>query len=319
MQIGCLSNRYGDHMNRSLLYLSLLGAACAASCVSAEDADESEETGEASQDMISLNGTSLTGISTTGTTPGGSSLAGTTLTKVSTAGTSRSGTSLVASSTTAAPWTGAVFTGSTWNGTMANGAAVKLRVDSAVVATAPNAELWFYAVSYQTATAWTPLCGLDGAGQPIRAIAVAGLWSAVNGDAASYGPSSTQFTLACRTKTIAKCVELGYKTYKGFTNQMTSCVRALRGDYCGTGVSYTVEGTTLNLYDRVGLQADNQAWAPEAEWTSRGARCIHSNNTARYQLVRARDPQCVEPLQTTSCGTSFANGAILISELNSSQ
>jgi hypothetical protein len=167
-----------------------------------------------------------------------------------------------------------------------------------------------------TITGWSPLCGLDASGQPIQAVAVAGVWRAAAGDSASYASSTTQFTLACRGKTIAKCIELGYKTHKGYTNQMASCVRLLRGDYCGTGSGYTVDGTIVNLYDNFGVQVDTQAWAPEAEWTPTGARCVNANNNARYELARSKDPKCVKPLKTTTCGTTFSNGAILIDELN---
>jgi hypothetical protein len=298
-------------MKTSIVYLALLGSACAASCTS----DHDDLVGEASQDMISVNGTSLSGIALAGTASSGSTLDGSTLAGVSTSGTSQSGTAVTASSSTMAPLSGAGVVGSKWTGSASTGAQVALRIDSAQQGAAPNADLWFYAVSYQTTSGWRPLCGLDGAGQPIRAVAVAGVWSSIVGDSASYGASTTRFTLACKGKTIAKCVELGYKTYKGHANQMASCVRMLRGDYCGTGVAYTVDGTSLNLYDNVGVQSDTQAWPAEAEWTPAGARCVNSTNAARYELARARDPNCVKPLKTTTCGSSFANGALLIDEL----
>jgi len=127
--------------------------------------------------------------------------------------------------------------------------------------------------------------------------------------------SSTQFTFACRGKTIAKCVELGYKTHKGYSTQLASCVRLLRGDYCGNGTAYTVDGTILNLYDNVGVQADTQAWIPEAEWTPDGARCVNANNSARFELAVAKDPKCIKALKNVPCGYTFADGAVLIDEL----
>jgi hypothetical protein len=205
--------------------------------------------------------------------------------------------------------------GSTWNATAANGAAVKLRIDGATPGTMSNSDLWFYKVSYQTSTTWSPLCGLDAASQPILAVTTAGVWSATAADAALYGASTTQFTFACRGKTVAKCVELGYKTYKGYSTQLATCVRLLRGDFCGTGQAYTVDGTTLNLYDNVGVQLDTQAWSPEAEWTPSGARCVNSQNNARFSLAVSKDPKCVKSIETATCGTTFANGAVLIDEL----
>jgi hypothetical protein len=289
-------------MNKKIIYLAVLCAGCTTS-------DEAS-LGEARQDVISPNGISLNGISLNGISLNGISLNG-----ISLNGTSLAGTRTTANSTTQPPLTGTGVVGSTWNAVATDGTAVKLRIDSALAGTAPNADLWFYGVSYQTTAGWSPLCGLDTASQPILAVTVAGTWSATMNDTAHYSASTTQFTFACRAKTIAKCVELGYKTYKGYTNQLTSCVRLLRGDFCGTGTPGTVDGTTLNLYDHVGVQADTEAWSPEAEWTPSGAQCVNSNNDARYQLVYSRDPWCVKRLSSSTCGTSFAGGAVLIDEL----
>lgn len=280
-------------------------------------ADESEPVSSQNvQEVDSPNGTSLNGTSLNGTSLNGTSLNGTTLTGVAVSGLSSTGVTVHAASGTALPMTGAALVGSTWTGTAqatpGGPISIKLRIDSALQGTAPNADLWFYGVSYQTSSTWTPLCGLDSTSAPIKAVSVAGTWSSVN---ATYSPSATQFTWACRTKTIAKCVELGYKTWKGYANQLAACVRLLRADYCGSGMSHTVDGTLLNLYDNVGVQSDTQAWKVEAEWTPTGARCINSLNAARFELTLAKDPICVKSLENTTCGT-FAHGALLIDELS---
>jgi len=172
-------------------------------------------------------------------------------------------------------------------------------------------------VSYAAVTSttsgitWAPLCGVDSDNVPVRAVAVAGVW----GTSGTYAASSLNFTFACRAKTIAKCVELGYTTFEGYADQLAACVRLLRADYCGTGVSNTVDGTLVNLYDNVGVQLDTEAWSPEAEWTPAGARCINTNSNARYQLTGAAAPACAKNEMTASCGTSFAKGAVLIDEL----
>ena len=285
-------------MKKTILCISLLGTACALPMESSDSGDEAVS--EVGQEVVSANGISLNGISLNGISLNGISL---------------NGTSISAVSTTAAPLTGASMVGSTWNATASNGTAVKLRVDKATQGTAPNADLWFYSVSYQTSSGWSPLCGLDAANTPIQAVTTAGVWTAAGADAAKYVSSTTQFTFACRAKTVAKCVEMGYKTYKGYTNQLASCVRLLRGDYCGTGTPYTVDGTTLNLFDSAGVQADTENWFPEAEWTPSGARCVNSHNSARFDLAVSKDPKCVKSIVINDCGYSFANGAVLIDEL----
>jgi hypothetical protein len=299
-------------MHKSTLYLALLCSACAPSCASSADDDP---VGESSQDMISLNGVSLNGTVLAGATILGVSLAGASLASVNVAGTGANLLPLIAGSSSAPPLTGASVVGSTWLGTSSNAGSLKLRIDSALQGSTPNTDTWFYAVSYQTSAGWSPLCGLDASNQPIRAMPVAGVWSSVIGDLASYGASSLRFTFACRTKSVGKCIELGYKPYKGFSNQLASCVRMLRGDYCGSGYTHTVDGTTINLYDNVGVQSDSAAWPAEAEWTPAGARCVNSKNAARWMLMQSTEPNCVKPLLTSTCGASFSSGAVLIDEL----
>jgi hypothetical protein len=300
-------------MNTKLLFALTLCSACAA------EPATSLETGTADQDMISLNGVSLSGTSLAGNSASGTSLTGLEVTGVNIAGSSgtMAAAPVVAKSSTA-PWAGAQLVGTTWTASTSGKGmptTVKLRIDAATAGTAPNAEMWFYSVSYQTTTGWTPLCGLDASNQPIQAVAVAGVWGPQGPDAAAYSASTTQFTVACRAKTIAKCVELGYKPYKGFTNQLQACVRLLRADYCGTGTPNTVDGTTLNLYDNAGVQADTEAWLPEAEWGPSGATCINSNNNPRWMLVSSKAPSCAQRLATPTCGTSFSAGTLLIDEL----
>jgi hypothetical protein len=296
-------------IKQSILSLLVVSAACVA--------PSDTELGETSQNGVSFNGVSLNGVSLNGVSLNGVSLAGASLVGVNLGGTSATGTAITAGSTSGPPLSGASLVGSTWNGSTGPGPAnVKLRIDSALAGSAPNTDLWFYGVSYQTTTGWQPLCGLDDSNRPILAVSVAGVWGIVGPDRAHYATSTTQFTLACRGKTIGKCVELGYKTYKGYTNQLTSCVRLLRGDYCGTGNAYTTNGNELNLYDNVGVQTDTQVWPVEAEWTPDGARCVNSNNDARYQLVLSKDPKCLKRSELPTCGASFASGAVLIDELS---
>jgi ADYC domain-containing protein/pentapeptide repeat protein len=284
----------------------------AAACEVPDDATNIVE-----QDVDSNNGTSLNGTSLNGTSLNGTSLNGTSLNGTSINGTSLNGTSITANSTTAPPITGSGAVGSTWNGTTSTGATIKLRIDSALQGTGTNSDLWFYGVSYQTSTGWSPLCGVDGGGVPIKAVPVAGYWGATAGDTAHYASSTTQFSWGCRGKTVGKCVELGYKTYKGYTNQLITCVRALRADYCGTGKSYTVDGQLLNIYDKAGVQLDTEAWTPEAEWATAGALCINSSKAARYQTTAAVDTACVIKVSTsTTCGVGFTKPtALIIDEL----
>jgi hypothetical protein len=284
--------------------------------VSACAGHSEESVGQVTQNGMSYNGMSFNGMSFNGVSFNGKSLNGKSLNGVSVNGTSLLGLAVTADSTSGPPLSGLTLIGSTWNGTTYDGTAVKLRIDSASAGTTPNSDLWFYGISYQTTTGWSPLCGVDSTGAAIQAVSVAGVWNQTPSDLTAYAASSSQFTLACRGATVAKCVELGYKTFQGYTTQLTSCIRLLRGDFCGSGNAYTVDGTELNLYDNVAVQRDTENWAPEAEWTPSGARCVNRDNGSRYQLVLAKDPKCIRNAETANCGKSFKDGAILIDELS---
>src|SRR5215831_1011313 len=115
---------------------------------------------EVSQNGISENGISQNGISLNGISQNGTSLNGATIAGVSVNGTSSHGAAIMANPS-GLPLSGWNLIGSTWTGTTSSGASVALRIDSATAGNAPNTDLWFYGMSYQSSTGWTPLCGLD--------------------------------------------------------------------------------------------------------------------------------------------------------------
>jgi hypothetical protein len=272
---------------------------------------------------ISLNGISLNGVSLNGVSLNGVSLNGTSLNGVSLNGTSLNGTTTTTTTTppapTATPTMTTLAVGSKWTATLSNGQALPMRIDSATKGTGSNIDVGMYAVSYQTSAGWQRLCESNADGTPVLALAVPGTWNQQTGvvGGGAYTASPTQFTWACRAKTIAKCVELGYKPWTNRVPQLASCVRMLRGDYCGDGSPNTVDGQLLNVYDNVGIQADTEAWMAEAEWTPTGARCISEKKELRFSQLNLPTPSCIQSkvLKTTStCGTTFASGATIISE-----
>jgi hypothetical protein len=72
--------------------------------------------------------------------------------------------------------------------------------------------------------------------------------------------------------------------------------------------SWTANGTPINLYDGIGIQADDATWAVDAEWTAEGAIC--TNHIRDFQPGA---PSCVPDLTDPACGT-FAGGALIINE-----
>lgn len=244
-------------------------------------------------DETSLNGTSVDGAA---------------LASVDVAGLDSMGGALNAdyASTTAPPLHGSTYVGSTWTGTTSTGASVDLRIVSGSALPSPNAEVWEYQVEYLNGAGWQPLCG--GA----TAISSAGVW----GVTALWGASSTKFSIACRGAAIPKCIELNYKTYKGYTNQMASCVRMTMADYCGTGATYTTGDQLINFYDNLGIQGDTQGWAKEGAWAPTGAKCLRTGGKIRYVVLGTGTPPCAAALYTSTCGNSFGFGQYVIDEVH---
>lgn len=207
-------------------------------------------------------------------------------------------------------------TGNAWIGAQLHGVAsdhapLRLRIDRIETAPDPdpktaeneNADVTLYALSYQWGAGsgekpgawqpkseWAPLCA-DGA----LAVAVAGRWDYHTGQPGDSGRRSSDpavVTFACRTSSIAKCVELlGYKPWRkpqpahgravSLDALHQACVRALRADYCGNGDSLTQPGVQVNVYDVIKLRRDVASWTSEAAWTPAGAACVHSTRLER--------------------------------------
>ncbi|HEU4412462.1 MAG TPA: ADYC domain-containing protein [Polyangiaceae bacterium] len=282
--------------SRRRLIALCLAAANAAACA-AEPLDESD--GEVDPGVVLAVGLDTNGVSMNGVSMNGSQLVG-----VTADGATLSGSQLV----------GAKFTGQ-----FSDGGTTPLRIDGARA----SGDVWFYQVSYPAASGHQPLCGVDATGAAREAIALAGRWDYRQGVAGggSHIDEPSTFTFACRAATLAKCVELGYKPWASaggvsLKNHHQACTRMLRADYCGDGTSYTVNGTPINLYDNVGVQADTESWAIEAEWTPAGARFVASATDTRLHLTQSTAPSCYTQRVSTGVGAlaHFSTGTLLMSE-----
>jgi hypothetical protein len=271
-----------------------------------------EGTALVDQAVITPNGISLNGISLNGISLNGISLNGISLNGISLNGTP------IGIAGTGAPLAGTDIVGSTWTGRLSDGTSVGLRIDDAMQGTGANTDVWSYRFSVSADGLWRPLC-LDPGGNPIFADTVGGTWNLARGvpGGGSYTEGTAEFTLACRGSSIAKCVELGYKPWTGHGRELQTCVRALRGDYCGDGTPYTVTGTLVNIYDVAGIQSDGAGWDPEAEWNPNGASCISKKKETRFAQVADQKPWCyTNTLKAeNSCGTGFRDGVLIITEL----
>ncbi|MEO1232897.1 MAG: ADYC domain-containing protein [Myxococcota bacterium] len=171
-----------------------------------------------------------------------------------------------------------------------NGKSALLKVTGIATGAERNADLIYYTVHAANGVGWQPLCGESG-GEPIAALAVPGYWNHKVGgsDGGDWKYEAGEFTFVCRGSSVAKCMEAGYKPWLArnttdgkikhrkpenyrFENHLQACVRMLRADYCGDGVSHTRNGTPIDVWDTLGLHSRSRKdWPYEAAWSAGGA------------------------------------------------
>ncbi|HEY8375330.1 MAG TPA: ADYC domain-containing protein, partial [Nannocystis sp.] len=128
---------------------------------------------------------------------------------------------------------------------------------------------------------WESFCK-DAYDNDVEAIAIPGYFNPAD---ASWHDDSSAIAFACRGTAAGKCVEWGYRmwaTHGGasLADYYRACTRMVRADYCGNGVSHTVNGNPIDVSDAAGVQTPETNWPVEAKWGPDGAVCL---NTPRRQ------------------------------------
>jgi hypothetical protein len=161
---------------------------------------------------------------------------------------------------------------------------------------------------------WQSACPVDSDGRR-AAIALADVWD----DKGNRNASAPWFTLGCTTGVIAECYRWGYRPwvtgYGDLTITHWTCTRLARADYCGDGVSHTVDGTLINVWDNLGAPGPIQARGStppgmsfEAAWDQNGALCFsHARWTLGGAVAAAACPNRLEPPQGNQPGTVCDN------------
>ncbi|HEX7843585.1 MAG TPA: ADYC domain-containing protein [Kofleriaceae bacterium] len=141
-------------------------------------------------------------------------------------------------------------------------------------------------------SSWGFACPADADGNKV-AIPLTATWD----ESGARVTSSTLFTFGCTTGVIAKCYRWGYRPWvTGYGDLVTAhqtCTRMARADYCGTGRSYTSDGTEINAWDNLPSPGPimHHTTAPtgmtfEAGWDTGGAVCFsHSRWLLNGTLV----------------------------------
>ena len=137
-------------------------------------------------------------------------------------------------------------------------------------------------------------------------VSLRGNWDPTTG--AKIGDTDDDSTWACLGAALGDCATWGYVpggTYSGtsLAAYHQACTRTKRADYCGTGVPHTQNGTSIDIYDNLGVQAPGTAWPIEAMYNENGAVCLNNprktnftkdpnDNTKTY--IGCNIPACVD-------------------------
>ncbi len=314
------------HATKTLGLVLTMLSICSGGCSSGEPDGGEEVPAEARAAISSGNGTSVNGTSINGTSVNGTSVNGTSVNGTSINGTSINGSQLVGLAA-GLTLSGEDFIGAQMKATLSDGSTILLRIDDVDTA-ANDPEIFLYTVKYQDGAKWKSICGDGPGGAPIRAIPLSGLWdySEATPTGGSHVDSPSTFTFACEGSTLAKCVGLGYKPWKvveecknqddchdvSLAAAHQACVRMVRADYCGDGMSHTTNGLSINLWDPFKVQKKKPGtiailWMREAEWSPQGAECIEGyrwHADAAEDYVELRCPERVGASQNCFGGKS---------------
>jgi len=132
---------------------------------------------------------------------------------------------------------------------------------------------------------------------------------------ASYVPDPAVVTYSCMDGVIAKCVNWGYAPWLTDDEMHGACTRLARADYCGDGTPWTLDGTLINVFDRLGIQPEGTGgdMSFEAAWGPNGAVCVART---RYDIHNAKGksvvPSCFAKLpRCSSLDEAAPQGAML--------
>jgi hypothetical protein len=162
--------------------------------------------------------------------------------------------------------------------------------------------LYTLAQNVDNTGSWQPACPADSDGRRV-AIPLADTWD----DRGTRMSSALLFTMGCTSGVIARCYRWGYRPwvtgYGNLTITHWTCTRLARADYCGDGVSHTMNGTLINVWDNLPPPGPILAQGPtppgmtfEAAWDQNGAVCLsHARWNLNGAVVAAACPNRLQP------------------------
>lgn len=160
-----------------------------------------------------------------------------------------------------------------------DGAPATIRIDAVTPAKEqPDVLLHLFSIKDPVTGEFTPLCEADAYGRE-AGFPVAGRWN----DKGEFVKDDKAWFLTCTSGSQGKCILWGYNPWKegpkgeDLVPYYEACQHTVRADYDGRGQAFTKNGTTIDVFDDIGLQqsetGDDPKFAFEAGWSPTGAVC----------------------------------------------
>ena len=201
--------------------------------------------------------------------------------------------------------------------TTPEGAAFEVQIDSASPAKErPSLSLLSLSMRDAGTGEWRPFCQKDAYGRS-AGCPVAGAWDGKG----HFVSDKSRWFITCTSGSQGKCILFGYDPWsrgphgEDLVPYYEACQHMVRADYDGSRWAHTRNGTPIDIWDHIGIQAETTADDPkfrfEAGWSARGAVCVARTRwpdlLSRDALVRSAprlDGPCDE-------ATASAKGALL--------
>lgn len=126
---------------------------------------------------------------------------------------------------------------------------------------------------------------------------------------ADMAPRKATAYFACTSGAVGKAVTWGYRPWERTLAQFATAVRVVRADYCYDGMSWTENGTALQLKDRWNINTFVSAAPPtEVVWTKTGIACLTQPRASMYTAAMVTcDKQAIPSCPANLTMTTFAD------------
>jgi hypothetical protein len=160
-----------------------------------------------------------------------------------------------------------------------DGAPSTIRIDAVVPSKEqPGVLLHSFSVKDPDTGQYSPLCDADAYGRE-AGFPVEGAWN----DKGEFVKDPKAWFLTCTSGSQGKCILWGYDPWKpgpkgeDLVPYYEACQHTVRADYDGRGQAFTKNGTTIDVFDDIGIQKSETGadakFAFEAGWSPTGAVC----------------------------------------------